>query len=108
VHDSTSTGSAQEWLPNDSATIASAGGTNLNGTLSFTLYPGTSCTGTPLRTAETVTLTNETPATMHKTTNTDVKVAATASVSRLVTFTSTDPLVSGSSHCETTSLTITN
>jgi hypothetical protein len=74
----------------------------------FHLYPGTSCTGTPLRTAETVTLTNETPATTYKTNNTDVKVAATASVSWLVTFTSTDPLVSGSSQCETTSLTITN
>ena len=38
VKDTTGTTSVQTWLPNDSATITSIGGTALNGTLSFTLF----------------------------------------------------------------------
>ena len=37
---------AQDWLPNDTATLT--GDTNLNGTLTFTLYPSADCTGTPV------------------------------------------------------------
>jgi len=43
VGDSTTTSSEQTWLPNDSATVESDGGTNLDGTLSFTLYSGDNC-----------------------------------------------------------------
>ncbi len=35
--------SAQDWLPNDTATITSAGGQALNGTLTIQLYTGGTC-----------------------------------------------------------------
>ena len=56
------------------------------------------------------TLTNATSAadTTLTTNNTTFKVGSTTTVSWLVTFTSTDPNVSGSTHCEMTSLTVTN
>jgi hypothetical protein len=111
VKDSTSASSAQDWLPNDSATITSAGGTALDGTLSFTLYSGTACNAagaTILRTAETFTITNATSPVSRTTTNLTTKVLTTQDVSWLVQFTSTNPLVGSSSHCESTSLTIDN
>jgi hypothetical protein len=39
---------AQNWLPNDSATITAPAGTTLNGTLTFKLYGTANCTGTVL------------------------------------------------------------
>jgi len=108
VADTTSASSAQNWLPNDSGTITSAGGTALNGSLSFTLYSGTTCSGSVLRAAETFTLTGATSPATRTTTNTTTKVLTTQDVSWLVSFTSSDPLVGSSSHCESTSLTITN
>jgi hypothetical protein len=108
VADTTSASSAQDWLPNDSGTITSAGGTALNGSLSFTLYSGLTCDGTILRAAETFTLTGAASPATRTTTNTATKVLTTQGVSWLVQFTSSDPLVGSSSHCETTSLTITN
>lgn len=111
VTDTTAAASAQNWLPNDSATITSAGGTNLNGTLSFTLYSGDNCgatSGSVLRTAETFTLTDAASPATRVTTNSTTKVLSTSTVSWLVEFTSSDPLVASSSHCEKTSLTITN
>jgi hypothetical protein len=113
VKDSTGATSAQNWLPNDTATISATGGTALNGTLSFTLYSGDNCGATAggiLRAAETFTLTNATTLAERTktTTNTTVKVLSSTNVSWLVEFTSSDPLVGSSSHCEKTSLTITN
>jgi len=109
VTTTSSTSSEQTWLPNDSGTVSSAGNnTNLNGTLSFTLYESGDCTGTVLRSAETFTLTNASSPQTRSTTNSTVTVTATTTVSWNVVFTSSDPLVSDSSRCETTSLTITN
>jgi hypothetical protein len=111
VNDTTSATSAQTWLPNDSATITSAHGAPINGTLSFTLHAGGTCTGTVLRSAETFTLTNETsPVTKSTTngTNNTVSVTSSQTVSWEVVFTSSDANVSGSTKCETTTLTITN
>jgi hypothetical protein len=111
VKDTTSASSGQNWLPNDSATITSDGDTNLNGTLSFTLYSGDNCgatSGSILRPAEEFTLTDaDSPAT-RSTTNGSVKVTASTTVSWKVVFTSSDPLVANSSHCEKTTLTTTN
>jgi hypothetical protein len=39
-------GTAQSWVPNDSATITASAGGDLLGNVSFTLYPSTNCTGT--------------------------------------------------------------
>jgi hypothetical protein len=109
VRDVTSIATAQNWLPNDSATITSAGGTVLNGTLVFTLYDSADCTGTVLYTEPTITLTGAASPATRSTSNTTVKVSTSKTVSWQVVFTSSDANVVGStSGCETTSLTITN
>src|SRR5207248_8826874 len=43
VTDTTGVTTAQNWLPNDSATITSTGGTPLSGSVTFTLYNNGSC-----------------------------------------------------------------
>ena len=111
VKDSTSTSSEQVWLPNDSATVESDGGTDLNGTLSFTLYSGDNCgatSGSILRAAEEFTLTDAASPATRGTTNTTVTVSESSTVSWKVVFDSSDPLVGDSVHCEKTTLTITN
>jgi hypothetical protein len=112
VTDTTAMTSAQTWLPNDTATVASAHGAPLSGTLSVQLYTGGTCGvgGGSAVSGQlyTRTLTNATSPQSLTTTNTTFSVTTSQSVSWLVTFTSTNPNVSGSSHCENTSLTITN
>ena len=108
VTDTSSTSTAQNWLPNDSATITTAGGSALNGTLSFTLYQSGDCTGTVLRSAETITLTNAASGLTYNTTNATVKVLASTTVSWKVVFTSSDAFVGSSSKCESTALTVVN
>lgn len=39
---------AQTWVPNDSATLSAPAGGDLAGTATFTLYPSTDCSGTPV------------------------------------------------------------
>jgi hypothetical protein len=114
VSDTTAATSAQTWRPNDTGTITSAGGAALNGTLSIQLYTGDNCGATSGSAVSgqlyTKTLTNATSAADRTltTNNTTFSVTVSSSVSWLVTFTSTDSNVAGSSHCESTSLTITN
>jgi hypothetical protein len=98
--------SAQTWLPNDSAELTSTG--TLTGTLSFTLYDSADCTGTVLRTAQDFTLSGAGSPQSRTTTNTDVFVSTSKTVSWLVNFDSTNPAVTDSSHCEKTQLIITN
>jgi hypothetical protein len=114
VTDTTASTSAQNWLPNDTATVAPANGAPLNGTLSTQLYTGDSC-GVTSGSAVSgqvyqKTLANATSAADRTltTSNATFLVSASTSVSWLVTFTSNDPNVAGSSHCEVTSLAITN
>jgi hypothetical protein len=114
VTDTTASTSAQDWLPNDTATVAPANGAPLNGTLSAQLYTGDNCGNTSGSAVSgqlyTKTLTNATSAADRTltTNNTTFKVTASASTSWLVKFASTDNNVSGSSHCESTNLTINN
>ena len=108
VTDTSSTVTKQNWLPNDSATLTTGGGTSLNGTLSFTLFESNNCTGTVLRPAETFTLTNAASGSIFNTTNSTVLVLTSTTVSWGVIFTSSDPLVGSSSRCETTTLTVDN
>jgi hypothetical protein len=108
VTDTSSTETAQNWLPNDSATITTAGGSPLNGTLSFTLYESGNCTGTVLRDAETFNLSDAASGLTYNTTNTTVKVLASTTVSWKVVFTSSSTFVGNSSKCETTTLSIVN
>ena len=108
----TSASSAQDWLPNDSATITSTGGTALNGTLDIQLYTEGTCgvgSGSAVSgQLYSFTLTDEASGTPHVTTNTTHLVSLTSTVSWLVTFTSTDAAVQSDSHYESTDLTITN
>jgi hypothetical protein len=114
VTDTTASTSAQTWQPNDTATVTAANGAPLNGTLSVQLYTGDNCGATSGSAVGgqlyQETLTNATSAADRTltTTNTTFTVSISAAVSWLVTFTSTDKNVTGSSHCEVTSLTITN
>jgi hypothetical protein len=107
VSDTTGATSAQTWLPNDSATITSVGGTALKGSIAFTLYDSADCTGTVLRATETVPVDQASPATK-STSNTTVSVSDSKTVSWKVVFTSDNSLLAGSSHCEKTQLVITN
>jgi hypothetical protein len=113
VSDTTGVSTAQNWLPNDSATITSAGGSPLNGSVTFTLYNNGACdpgsnSASVLYTEPAQNVSGASPQTAI-THNTNAKVAASMTVSWKVVYTSNDPNVSGSSsNCETTSLTITN
>jgi hypothetical protein len=114
VTDTTTSASAQTWVPNDTATVTPANGAPLNGTLSAQLYTGDNCGATSGSAVSgqlyLKTLTNATSAADRTltTNNTTFTVSTSTSVSWLITFTSSDPNVSSSSHCESTSLTITN
>jgi hypothetical protein len=112
VTDTTGSTSAQTWLPNDTGTITSAHSAPLNGTLSVQLYSDGTCgkSGGSAVSGQlySQTLTNAASPASLTTNNTTYTVSVSAAVSWLVTFTSTDTNVAGSSHCESTSLTITN
>ncbi len=114
VTDNTESTSAQTWLPNDSTTVTATNGAPLNGTLSAQLYTDNVCgaNGGSAVSGQlySKTLTNATSAADRTltTSNSSYSVPSSTSVSWLVTFTSTDPNVGTSSHCEVTSLTITN
>jgi hypothetical protein len=119
VTDTTASASTQDWLPNDTATVSSINGAPLKGTLSVQLYTGDNCGATSgskvdgqlytksldgsSNTASLTTTNGADPANTFK-----VTAPGATTVSWLVTFTSTDSNVSGSNHCETTSLTINN
>jgi hypothetical protein len=112
VQDVTTATSAQDWLPNDTATITATGGSALNGTLSIQLYTGATC-GVGSGSAVdghlySTTLTDAASPASFSTSNATYLVSVSSSVSWLVTFTSSDPNVGSSSHCESTSLVITN
>ena len=111
--DTTLVTSQQTWLPNDSATAASgSGSTPLSGSLTIALYESNDCSGNAVSgQTYTKTLTNATSLADRTlaTSNTTYKVTASKSVSWLVTFIpNAGTNLSGSSHCETTSLQITN
>jgi hypothetical protein len=113
VTDTTTSQSTQTWYPNDSGSVSADNGAKLNGTLSIQLYTGLTCgvgggsavNNTAVQASKT--LTNAASGTV-STSNTTYSVGATGDYSWLVTFTSTDGNVGSSSHCEKTSLTITN
>ena len=112
VTDVTETVTAQNWRPNDSATITSTGGSAVSGSVAFTLYDNGTCDGSVLYT-ETVPASGASPQTANTTNDgsdpSDVLVSADAIVSWQAVFTSDDPNVQGStSHCELSTLTIDN
>jgi hypothetical protein len=112
VTDTTSSSSAQTWVPNDKATVQSAHGAPLNGTLSVQLYTGETCGKTSGSAVSgqlySKALTGAGSPAALTTGNTTFTVSTSTSVSWLVVFTSSDPNVASSEHCEVTSLTVTN
>jgi len=111
VTDTFANTSAQTWMPNDTATVASTNGSPLTGTLNVKLYPTSDCTGTAVTgQSYSKTLTGATSLADRSltTTNSTYSVTSSTSVSWLVTFTSGNTYITGSTHCESTSLTITN
>ncbi len=111
VTDTTGIKSGQTWLPNDSGTVTGTHDATLNGTLAAQLYTDATCgsSGGSAVSGQlyTTTVTSAKSATV-TTNNTTYRVSATASASWLIHFTSSDPNVTGQSHCESTSLTINN
>jgi hypothetical protein len=102
VKDTSTTTTAQNWLPNDTATVATAGGTAVSGTVDFTLYDSANCTGTVLGTFSD----SSAPFT---TSNTTVYTAnKTISWRSVFTPSDTNAVVGSRSHCETSTVTINN
>jgi hypothetical protein len=104
LRDKSTTSTAQDWLPNDTATFSTAGGNPLNGAVAFTLYPDGDCNvseasgghpDSPIYVEPTINLASNTPSGVVEHTNNNA-------------FTSSDPLVASSKHCETTSLALDN
>ena len=111
--DTSSAISSQTWIPNDTATVSSGSGSGtLNGTLTLQAYTSSDCTtGVVSSQSYTQPVVNASAATIssNNTGQFTVSGSGTHTVSWLVTFTpNAGSNVSGSSHCESTSLTITN
>jgi hypothetical protein len=99
--------SAQDWLPNDTATASVGGKSTWTGTIAFALYPGLACGGTALYTESAQNVSNASASA--STHNTTVKASASGDFSWKVDFHSTTSGVPDSSICkETSSLTISN
>jgi hypothetical protein len=112
VKDTSTITTAQEWLPNDNATILlSDGVTAGSGTVDFTLYSNGTCTPGTADANVIHTFANR-PINASGKAKTDnltfsIVVTPSATISWRATFTSDDANVDGStSHCETSTVTI--
>jgi hypothetical protein len=116
VTDTTTGSSAQTWRPQDSASVSSQHGAPLSGTLTIQLYADADCGASQGESGDAVSgqvYTNgpftgaSSPQTVSSN-NTSYSVSSSTSVSWLETFSSSNTNLGSFSHCETTSLTITN
>lgn len=101
---------AQSWLPNDTATLTVDGGGNLTGSIVFSLFASSDCSGDPLYQSGDISV-NGPSGTQVTSDNTSVYVTASGTVSWLVTYTSTNIAhlgVTSTCHTEYTDLTINN
>jgi hypothetical protein len=104
VKDTSSITTAQKWLPQDTATVTTAGGTPVSGSVVFSLYENGTCSGTPARTFG-----PDTSAPFE--TNNETYYTSSQTISWSATFTPTNPdAVQGSTttRCERSDLTINN
>jgi hypothetical protein len=112
VTDTTTSTSQQVWYPNDSASVsADASGDTISGTLTLQLYTGADCVSGNEVAGQLYSSGDQTgTATISVDSNkqTSYGVSSSANVSWKVVFTSDDPNVAGSHHCENSSVTITN
>ena len=119
VQDSTSMSSGQKWVPNDTATVTATGGTALTGTIDIQMYSGT-CNADQSDVASGATKVANQDYSTHISgaTSTADRTFATSNSSAfltstqiawLVTFTpDSGTFVTGSKHCEYSSVSITN
>jgi hypothetical protein len=111
VADTSSTSTAQNWLPNDTATVTLGSGGAASGSVTFTLYSNGTCTAgasnaNVLHTFGPITLDSNGQA---STSNTTFAIATSTgeTISWRVTYSSGNSNVGGStSHCETSTVTI--
>jgi hypothetical protein len=117
VTDTSSASSAQTWRPNDTATFHTGSGatldqSTLSGTITIQLYEGLNCVAASAVSGQLYTdgpFTNATAPRSFSTSNTTYDVTVSKSVSWLVKFTpATGSPVTGSQHCENSTLTIAN
>ncbi len=102
VNDTVGATSDQSWTPNDTATVSSAHGAPLNGTVQLQLYVGSAdCSiGAVNNSAVNVTVNaNGQSSVTVSTSNTSYSVSTSTVTSWKVTFTSTDPNVPSNSFC---------
>jgi hypothetical protein len=103
VTDTSSITTDQKWLPNDSATVTTAGGTAVSGTVTFTLYENGTCTDDPNKTEPTF----PDSSAPFETNNTSV-YTSTQTISWKATFVSDNGVGTSTSSCETSTVTINN
>jgi hypothetical protein len=100
VQDTSTTTTAQKWLPQDTATVTTTGGSAVSGTVTFSLYLNGTCTGPAARTFTDSSAPFETNNTTYETSSTTISWTAT--------FVSDNGVVGSTSGCEVSTLTITN
>jgi hypothetical protein len=117
VTDTSSGSTNQTWVPNDSATFSSTGGTTLAGSVTFSMYPSADCTGTAIF-VETRTIGTNTGSATVSTTNGDGDTTGAdadeifdvgdspVSISWRAVFNSTNSVSGSFSRCEASTLTI--
>ncbi|HZM73583.1 MAG TPA: hypothetical protein VFC71_09435 [Candidatus Polarisedimenticolia bacterium] len=117
VTDTSSGSTSQSWIPNDSATFSSTGGTTLAGSVTFSLYPSGDCSGTAIFVESRTIGTNTGTATVFTTNGDGDTTGADAdevfdvgdsplTVSWKAVFTSTNSVSGSSADCEASTLTI--
>jgi hypothetical protein len=101
---------AQKWVPNADATITATAGGDLKGSVSFTLYPTSDCTGTAVYGPVSVPMPASAGLTETLSTSNTKEISASGSFSWLVSYDSTNPAQEDlAATCkEVTSLTINN
>jgi hypothetical protein len=105
--DIASTTTAQSWLPQDTATITAAGGSDIAGTVTFQLFESADCTGTVVQTFADRPVTGNQTDGFTATTNNETYYTTATTISWRATFTSTNSVGSGDpSHCETMTVSV--
>jgi len=100
VTDTSSITTDQKWLPNDTASVTTAGGTAVSGTVTFTLYENGTCSA-PAK----ATFTDSSAP--FETNNTSV-YTSTQTISWRAHFESNNGVAASDSSCETSTVTINN
>ena len=90
----------QKWLPNDTATVTTAGGTAVSGTVTFSLYENGDCSGTAKATF--------TDSSAPFETNNTTVYTSSLTISWKAHFEPNNGIAASDSTCEVSTLTINN